>query len=56
LVGLQPITNLHSAIDDDIYSGHLPTVIGGREQSDVRHFLLAGRDDCKGDFVDSLSI
>src|SRR6266542_6768151 len=31
--------NLHSAIDDDIDSGDVRTVIGGQEQSDVRHFL-----------------
>jgi hypothetical protein len=31
--------NLHTAIDDDIDSGDVRTVIGGQEQSDVRHFL-----------------
>ena len=31
--------NLHSAIDDDIDSGDVRTVIGGQEQSDVRRFF-----------------
>jgi hypothetical protein len=31
--------NFRSAIDDDIDSGDVRTVIGGQEQSDVRHFL-----------------
>jgi hypothetical protein len=33
------LPHLHTAIDNDINSGHVRTVIGGQKQSDVRHLF-----------------